>query len=472
MSRILRLIDAAPSKEARYVLYWMQASQRVEANHALSEAARIANDARLPLIVLFVLDATYPGANARHFAFLLEGLEETAATLRNLGIPLLYREGLPNAVLNELVGDAHTVVIDVGYTRIQRAWRKTLYLDLIARHPQVSLVSAESDVLVPVRDAMDKAAYGAYVLRPKIHKLAALYRDTPPPPTIQTLSPPLLPSTRDLADWRNWFATLPVDHSVPPSTFHRGGAAEAMRRLRRFRSERLPHYPESADPSKDWTSELSMYLHFGQIGVQTILDELDKLVDPSLQEAKEAFFEQLVVRRELAINFVFYNEGYDRFETMTEPWAYQSMARHEADARPYLYTESEFEQSRTHDPIWNACMTQMRVTGSMPNYLRMYWAKKVIEWSPSHREAYHTLLALNDKYFLDGRDPNGYAGVAWCFGRHDRPWTERPVFGTLRYMNEAGLRRKFDIDAYVRKVHSECIPDDAAELPYYNEEKE
>jgi deoxyribodipyrimidine photo-lyase len=472
MSRILRLIDAAPSPEARYVLYWMQASQRVEANHALFEAARIAKDARLPLFVLFVLDASYPGANARSFTFLLEGLAQTATKLKNLGIPLVFREGRPNDVLNELAEHAHTVVIDVGYTRIQRAWRKTLYLDLIALHPRVSLVSAECDVLVPVRDAMDKAAYGAYVLRPKIHKLAALYRDTPPLPTPQTLATPLLPSSRDLADWKQWFNDLPIDHLVPPSTIHRGGASEAKRRLDRFLSKRLPHYLESADPSREWTSELSMYLHFGQIGIHTILDELDKITDASLKEAKEAFFEQLVVRRELAVNFVFYNEGYDHFETMTEPWAYQSMARHEADARPYRYTKTEFEQSKTHDPIWNACMTQMRVTGSMPNYLRMYWAKKVIEWSPTHKEAYQTLLALNDTYFLDGRDPNGYAGVAWCFGRHDRPWTERPVFGTLRYMNEAGLRRKFDIDAYVRNVHAQCIPEDNPLLQACNEGKE
>jgi deoxyribodipyrimidine photo-lyase len=471
MSRIQRLIDVAPSLEARYVLYWMQASQRAEANHALSEAARIANEALLPLVVLFVLDSAYPGANQRHFAFLLEGLVETAEALKALGAAFVYREGPMNATLEEFLGDAHTIVIDVGYTRIQRAWRKTLYRDLIQFHPHVSLVSAESDVLVPVREAMDKAAYGAYVLRPKIHRLAPFYRQLPESVHVEKALQHPISSTRDILLWRQWFSELPIDRNVALSAVYHGGANEAKRRLKRFLEERIANYRDSADPSREGTSQLSMYLHFGQIGVLSILDELDKVRTSTNAEACDAFFEQLVVRRELAINFVFYNENYDDFPKMTEPWAYDTMRRHENDPRPYLYSLDQLEQSRTHDPYWNACMTDMRVTGAMPNYMRMYWAKKVIEWTPSYDTAFQTLLFLNDKYFLDGRDPNGYAGIAWCFGKHDRPWTKRPIFGTLRYMNDAGLKRKFNIDDYVRQVHARCIIDENRSSILYNEEK-
>lgn len=471
MSRIQRLIDVSPSLEARYVLYWMQASQRTVANHALAEAVTIANEAALPLVVLFVLDPTYPGANQRHFAFLLEGLEETAVNLRTLGATFVFREGSPNAVLNDLLSDAHTIVVDIGYTRIQRTWRNTLYRDLIERHPSVSLVAVETDVLVPVREAMEKAAYGAYVLRPKIHKLAGFYRGLPKQAAVQTSLAHPIASSRDIASWRQWFDSLPLDRSVAPSAQYHGGANEAKRRLSLFLQERLPHYLDSADPSSEGTSQLSMYLHFGQIGVLDILDRLDKVRTPDNAAACDAFFEQLVVRRELAINHVFYNETYDVFSAMTEPWAYETMRRHQADLRPYLYTFEQLERSQTHDPYWNACMTDMRVTGAMPNYLRMYWAKKVIEWSPTYETAFQTLLTLNDKYFLDGRDPNGYAGIAWCFGKHDRPWTERAVFGTLRYMNDAGLKRKFRIDDYVRQVHARCVMQDISSPILYNEEK-
>jgi deoxyribodipyrimidine photo-lyase len=471
MSRIQRLIDVAPSPEARYVLYWMQASQRAEVNHALSEAARIANEALLPLVVLFVLDPAYPGANQRHFTFLLEGLAETAEALEALGATFVYREGSLNTALDELLGDAHTIVIDVGYTRIQRAWRKTLYRDLIQSHPHVSLVSAESDVLVPVREAMDKAAYGAYVLRPKIHRLAPFYRQLPEPVHVAKALQDPIASTRDIAVWPEWFSELPIDRSVAPSAVYHGGAKEAKRRLKRFLDERIEGYLNSADPSREGTSQLSMYLHFGQIGVLSILDELDKVRTPSNAEACDAFFEQLVVRRELAINFAFYNENYDEFPKMTEPWAYDTMRRHANDPRPYRYSLDQLEHSLTHDPYWNACMTDMRVTGAMPNYMRMYWAKKVIEWTPSYETAFQTLLLLNDKYFLDGRDPNGYAGIAWCFGKHDRPWTERPIFGTLRYMNDAGLKRKFKIDDYVAQMQARCVSQDISKAIPYNEGK-
>ena len=173
-----------------------------------------------------------------------------------------------------------------------------------------------------------------------------------------------------------------------------------------------------------------------------------------MQANIDSLFEQLVVRRELAFNFVYYNEGYDQFDSMTYAWAYQTMKEHENDPREVLYTLADYENASTHDPYFNAAMLEMIHTGFMHNYMRMYWAKKIIEWSPSYEEAYRTSVYLDDKYFLDGRDPNGYTGVAWCYGKHDRAWTERSVFGKLRYMNAGGLERKFKINDYVKRWQS------------------
>jgi deoxyribodipyrimidine photo-lyase len=172
------------------------------------------------------------------------------------------------------------------------------------------------------------------------------------------------------------------------------------------------------------------------------------------QATYDGIFEQVFVRRELAFNFVYYNHQYDQFDHMTEPWAYLTMDNHQDDYRPHLYTKEQLEKADTHDPYFNAAMDEMRFSGYMHNYMRMYWAKKIIEWSNSYKEAYETTLYLNNKYFLDGRDPNSYTSVAWNYGRHDRAWTERPILGKLRYMNDKGLERKFDMSKYIQYVES------------------
>jgi deoxyribodipyrimidine photo-lyase len=177
--------------------------------------------------------------------------------------------------------------------------------------------------------------------------------------------------------------------------------------------------------------------------------ELDRVSHPN----KDDFIEELVVRRELSYNFIYYNRQYNNFHFMTYPWAYETMYAHENDQREYIYTIDDYIQYKTHDPYFNAAMKEMVELGYMHNYMRMYWAKKVIEWSPNYQEAYRILIYLNNYYFLDGNTPNGYTGVAWCFGKHDRAWTERPIFGKIRYMNQNGLKRKFDIDNYITKIN-------------------
>jgi len=230
----------------------------------------------------------------------------------------------------------------------------------------------------------------------------------------------------------------------------RGGSSEASKRLEIFVEDKLSGYADFRnDPSVDYQSMLSPYLHFGQISpIQIALKVLGAQAPAS---AKEAYLEELIVRRELAVNYVNYNSNYDCFEGLPE-WAKRTLLSHKSDPREYLYSLNELENFETHDPYWNAAQNEMRITGKIHGYMRMYWGKKIIEWSENPELAFNTALYLNNKYELDGRDPNSFAGVAWCFGKHDRPWKERPVFGSVRYMNENGLRRKFDADKYVAKI--------------------
>jgi deoxyribodipyrimidine photo-lyase len=231
-----------------------------------------------------------------------------------------------------------------------------------------------------------------------------------------------------------------------------GGGSEASKRLADFSKNKLSAYPELRnDPIIDFLSNLSPYLHFGQISpVQVALEVLSA---DATDAAKEAYLEELIVRRELAINYAHFSQNYDSFEGLPD-WSKLTLEKHKTDSRQYLYTVEELERGETHDPYWNAAQNQMRITGKMHSYMRMYWGKKILEWTKTPQDAFKTCLYLNDKYELDGRDANGFTGVAWCFGKHDRPWKERPVFGTVRFMNANGLRRKFDADKYVEKVKS------------------
>ncbi len=230
-----------------------------------------------------------------------------------------------------------------------------------------------------------------------------------------------------------------------------GGTKRALTFLDRFVKYDLPKYPEQRNrPELSGTSRLSPYLLFGHISPLTV--ELAVRAASAPAAAKQAFLEQVIIRRELSVNFVRYNPNYDSFECL-EPWADRSFAQHSGDPRPIVYHERQLEQAETHDPLWNAAHKQMVLSGWMHNYVRMYWAKKILEWSPSVAEAYRRAVRLNDRYELDGRDPNGYAGIAWAIvGKHDRPWFSRPVFGQIRYMSYASTSKKFDSRRYIQNV--------------------
>jgi deoxyribodipyrimidine photo-lyase len=224
----------------------------------------------------------------------------------------------------------------------------------------------------------------------------------------------------------------------------------AQELLMGFIRENLDRYPAYRnDPVAGVLSCMSPYLHFGQISPLSIALNILETKSPSAG----TYLEELIVRRELSMNFVHYNPLYDEFSGLPD-WARKTLLSHSGDLREYTYRFSEFESARTHDPFWNAAQREMVLTGKMHGYMRMYWGKKILEWSETPEEAYRTALALNNRYELDGRDPNGYAGIAWCFGKHDRAWQERPVFGKIRYMNAAGLNRKFDAARYVARIEA------------------
>ncbi len=438
-------LSARATRPGRYVLYWMQASQRAAWNHALEFAIDEANRLRLPVVACFGLTDGFPDANWRHYAFMLEGLAGTQQELAARGVQLVVRRQSPPLAALELAADAAMVVTDRGYLRIQRQWRR----EMADRSP-CRVVQVESDVVVPVETASAKDEWSAATLRPKITRLLGEYLQPLRPRRLRRDSLGLAMSSLDISDVPAALAGLKIDRSVPPSGVFKGGRAEARRRLREFLARRLQYYDtRHSDPSQDLQSDMSPYLHFGQVSpIEIALGARD--ASAAGEEAKADFLEELIVRRELSINFTHYNPHYDSHRCLPA-WAKRTLSRHARDRRAVTYSLAELEAAATGDAYWNACMREMVQTGKMHGYMRMYWGKKIIEWSPRPREAFERTLHLNNKYFIDGRDPNGYANVAWLFGLHDRPWGERPIFGTVRYMNAAGLERKFDMGLYLKK---------------------
>jgi len=450
--RISKLSTQQNHSKGEYVLYWMQQSQRVSFNHALEYAIQIANQKRLPLVVLFCLIDTYPEANLRHFHFMLEGLKETQKELENRGVNFVLRLGDPMLIIQSFIPKIDSLILDVGYLKHQKKWR-----DMLREHTKdiLDVFMVESDVIVPVQMAYPKAAYGAYVIRSSLFRMLPFYRDFVSLSVLENQTKLSIHSDDSFDDLFQLMKRLSLDTSILPSIYFKAGYQAAINQLNAFINQGLLIYDQSNDPSLEATSRLSLYLHFGQI---SSLEIYEKILYAKHQQGIsdvvfDAFIEQLFIRRELAINFVYYTPFYDDFKHMTEPWAYKTMHEHQKDARPYLYTKEDYIHFRTHDIYFNAAMKQMVKTGYMHNYMRMYWAKKIIEWSLDYQSAYQTILSLNNAYFIDGRDPNSYAGVAWCFGKHDRPWTDRPIFGSLRYMNAEGLKRKFNIDLYVQAMN-------------------
>ncbi|MBN2590720.1 MAG: deoxyribodipyrimidine photo-lyase [Sedimentisphaerales bacterium] len=441
----IEILNDEKVRDGEYVLYWMQAAQRSEYNHALEYAIRRANELQLPVLVFFGITDKFPQANLRHYYFMLEGLKQTQKALGARGIKLIVRIQSPEEGIVVLAKKAALVVVDSGQLRIQRQWR----LDA-ANKVECPFYEVETNLIVPIEEATDKENFSAGTLRPRITKQLDKYlvplKHTKPKKDSLSLKI----ESVEIDDIDKVLSNLKIDKSVGKVEFFHGGTDVAKRLLKGFIKNKLDKYDTLRNnPCEEYSSNMSPYLHFGQISALYIALEVMKTNSPG----KDAFLEELIVRRELSHNFVYYNYKYDTFASLPN-WAKRTLNVHRTDKREYVYDKEQFENAQTHDPYWNAAQKEMVITGKMHGYMRMYWGKKILEWSRNPQTGFKIALELNNKYELDGRDANAFAGVAWCFGKHDRAWGERDVFGKIRYMNAAGLKRKFNPDAYVEKINA------------------
>ncbi len=454
-TRIKPLHDADPNTSGQYVLYSMESSNRAEDNHALEYAVQRANELNKRLLVLWPLFGDAFGSHRRQKHFLLQGVREVGEKLKRRKIKFAVQYGEQAQKTIEFAKDAALVVVDRGYLRHHTAWR-----DEVATKVDVPVIEVETDVVVPIETASDKREHAARTIRPKIMrqlddhlvelKATTLKKDSL---NLSVDSVPLgdLAAVLDKLKLKDGFGG--EDEGVGPVPLFTGGGDEAKRVFRAFLKDKFKNYSEHRNqPQTSDCSYMSMYLHFGMVSpIWLAMQALDSTSGGGGKDDRDDFIEELVVRRELAINFCAFGDDYDQYSAIPN-FAKNTLDKHKDDDRPHRYTAQQLEDAQTHDPYWNAAMREMRYTGYMHNYMRMYWGKKIIEWTNTPQYAFKTALHLNDKYFLDGRDPNSYTGVSWCFGTHDRGWTEREIFGTVRYMNANGLKRKADPEAYVEKV--------------------
>jgi deoxyribodipyrimidine photo-lyase len=433
-----------PNPVGRCVVYWMQRAQRGLDNPALDVAVEAANALSKPVVVFFAPVPFYPHANLRHYRFLTEGISDIAEALKKRNIGFVLRRFPEHSLVkfcNEVMPSL--VVGDENPMREPEEWRCTA-----AKKLNVALWTVDADVIVPSK-LLQKQQYAAHIIRPRLQaQLGTFLVPQKNTKAIVRWKTPdgLLSLDPEFDITRGW----PLDTSVSPVSDLHGGTTEALRLLADFIEHGLPAYGDRRNrPEMNGTSRLSPYLHFGHISPLTVALAVDRADAPKAD--KEAFLNQIITWRELAVNLVRFNPNYDNFEC-GESWAHRTLAMHARDARPVLYSESQLEQAETHDSLWNAAQMQMVSTGWMHNYLRMYWAKKILEWSRSPTQAFQIAVWLNDKYELDGRDPNGYAGIAWSIvGKFDRPWFERPIFGQIRYMSGASTGKKFNSKKYIQQ---------------------
>ncbi|NLF40891.1 deoxyribodipyrimidine photo-lyase [bacterium] len=440
----VRVLKDAPASSGP-VVCWMSRDMRAQDNWALLYAQGKALELKQPLHVVFCLVPSFIGATIRHYGFMLKGLAEVERDLARKNIAFSLLAGDPARKLEMFVEQrkASLLVTDFDPLAIKTGWKND-----VAAAVDVPFHEVDAHNIVPCWIASPKREFGAYTLRPKINRLLPEFLEEFP--ALRT-HPFGEPSPALKTDWARVRTTLDVDASVGEVDWLTPGPRAARRALDAFIEHKLAAYnSQRNDPSKDGQSNLSPYLHFGQIAPQRVA--LDVRASSASPPARAAFLEELIVRRELADNFCFYTPDYDNSGCFPA-WAARTLADHRRDTREYLYSLEQLDQAATHDHLWNAAQREMVNTGKMHGYMRMYWAKKILEWSPSPEEAMRVAIHLNDRYELDGRDPNGYAGIAWSIGGvHDRAWFPRPVFGKIRYMSFNGCKSKFSIKEYEDKV--------------------
>jgi deoxyribodipyrimidine photo-lyase len=430
----------------------MQVYKRSSHNFALNKAIDIANELKLPLVVYEGLKYYYPWASDRLHTFILQGVAEKQRAFAKKGIRyVFFLQNDPNATKDNvarLAKEAAVIVTDDFPCFIVPEHNRH-----IAERVNIPVLAVDSNGMIPM-SLLQKEEYAARTIRPKIHRLLPDFIEPVKTPAVHIKAADLdvlCPETEvEATEIAQLVAGCAIDHSVAPSEVYIGGEAAAKRRLRHFVENILPHYDDWRNrPELDGCSRLSPYLHFGFISAQQIYEAVVAAEAP--QENKDAFLEQLIVRRELSYNFTRHNNDYASLDSRPE-WAKGTMNKHAGDKRPVLYTQEQLEAGTTGDMLWNATQHELSRTGLLHNYMRMLWGKKIIEWTATYEEAFAVMEHLNNKYALDGRNPNSYAGILWCFGKHDRAWgPERPVFGTLRYLSSDSWRRKVDAKAYIAK---------------------
>ena len=446
--RLLSEVKDMADRATGGVVYWMFREQRVQDNWCLLYAQRLALKRQSPLYVVHCSLPAFLDGCLRQYAFSYQGLEEVVQELQQLNIPFHELQGWPHEVIPPFVA-SHSiaaVVVDFMPLRCVRSWQQ----QLVAAVPRdVPVAQVDGHNIVPCWLASTKQEYSARTFRPKVTGLLPQFL-THFPEVARHPHDPVPELKQQAIDFKKIMDGLDVDRSV--SHVMQAGATAALATLESFcRREQLAKYAvERNDPTKDSLSGLSPFFHFGQLAPQRAVLEVSRLKQQE-RASVEAFLEETIVRRELSDNFCHYNDNYDSLTGATD-WGRKTLDDHRKDVREYTYSKEQWEQASTHDPLWNAAQKQMVREGKMHGYLRMYWAKKLLEWSVTPEEALALAIHLNDKYSYDGRDPNGYVGCMWSVcGIHDQGWAERKVFGKIRFMNFNGCRRKFDVDPFVRR---------------------
>ncbi len=436
-------------KESKYeqgrVVYWMTRDQRVDDNWALLYAREAAKSQGEGLAVVFNLVPEFLEATWRQYHFMLEGLRQVASKLESKNIAFYILQGDPTQTVPEFVKqyDVGLLVTDFSPLNVATGWREQVARSL-PKSTAMHILDAHN--VIPVWVTSDKQEYAARTIRPKINEKLDEWLISIPDQYEATEE---WKAEVPKIDWDQLSSKLKINREVEPVDWLTPGEQAAKLAMHRFIEERLPGYNENRNyPEKQHLSHLSPYLHFGQLSAQRLAYEVREADAP--QQDIDAYLEELVVRRELSDNYCYYNSNYDNFSGFPD-WAKKTLKDHWDDQREHIYTLEELENGATHDDLWNASQIEMVRTGKMHGYMRMYWCKKILEWTESPEQAQDFAIYLNDKYELDGRDPNGYVGIAWSIGGvHDRAWTERPIFGKIRFMSRNSTGKKFDSGKYIR----------------------
>ncbi|KAM3866028.1 CPD photolyase [Diretmus argenteus] len=430
------------------VLYWMSRDYRIQDNWALIRAQQFALAENLPLHVCVCLVVPKSDLSTlRHYSFMLKGLEEVATECKALDIQFHLLHGAAGEVLPGFVSERGlgAVVTDFSPLREPLQWLEDVNKGLAE---DVPLIQVDAHNVVPCWVASSKLEYAARTIRGKITKLLPEFLTEFP---LVDKHPYTATRTAKPVDWTKTLASLQVDRTVGETEWAKPGTKAGVAMLESFIDLRLKHFATHRnDPNSAALSQLSPWIRFGHLSAQRVVLQVQQGGKDAGQSVS-AFLEELVVRRELTDNFCFYNKKYDSIEGAYE-WAQKTLKDHAKDPRPYIYSREQLEKAKTHDKLWNAAQYQMVTEGKMHGFLRMYWAKKILEWTSSPEEALSIALYLNDRYELDGQDPNGFVGCMWSIcGVHDQGWAERPVFGKIRYMNYKGCLRKFDVAQFEKK---------------------